>query len=48
MAELMGDANDVNTEIDKYLAVQPNQIKTLANTIFKEENSSTLYYKAKK
>lgn len=43
-AELIGDANNVNKEIDNYLAVTPEEINKVANDIFREENSSTLYY----
>ena len=42
--ELLGDAADLNTEIDKYLAVTPNQIQEAARTTFTKEKSSTLYY----
>ena len=42
--ELLGDANNANKEIDNYLAVTPEHINKIANEIFVEENSSTLYY----
>jgi zinc protease len=46
--ELLGDANRINTEIDYYLKVSPEQIKNVViNTIIKN-NCSTLYYFAKK
>jgi len=47
-AELMGDAQMANTEIDRYNAVNPKMIQQQAIDIFKESNCSTLYYKAKK
>lgn len=45
--ELLGDANRVNTEIQKYLAVDNVEIKKVANNIFNDNNNSTLYYKSK-
>ena len=48
IAELMGDADLVNRETDKYLAVSADEIKEQANIIFRKENCSTLYYKRKK
>lgn len=46
-AELLGDANRVNSEMDYYRKVTPADIKRVANTVFTAENSSTLYYYAK-
>lgn len=48
VCELLGDAELINHEVEKYLAVTAEQIKEQANLIFREENCSTLYYKAKK
>ncbi|MGZ4034330.1 MAG: M16 family metallopeptidase [Bacteroidia bacterium] len=48
ISELLGDANMINKEVEKYLAVTAEQIKEQASIIFKAENCSTLYYKAKK
>jgi zinc protease len=48
VSELLGDADMINKEVDKYLAVTAEQIKEQACVIFREENCSTLYYKAKK
>ena len=45
-AELMGDAAMVNDEIKKYRSVTSEMIKQQAKEIFRETNSSTLYYKA--
>jgi predicted Zn-dependent peptidase len=44
MYELLGDANLMNTELDKYRAVTQKDIQELSQAIFKESNSSTLYY----
>ena len=44
ISEIVNDANDVNTETDKYLAVNTNDIQTIAKELFIEENCSTLYY----
>ncbi len=48
VSQLLGDANMVNLEVEKYLGVTAEQIKEQANQIFRKENCSTLYYKAKK
>ena len=45
-AELMGDAAMVNDEITKYRSITSEMIKQQAKEIFRETNSSTLYYKA--
>ena len=46
--ELMGDAENYNNEIAKYLAVTPAAIKEQANRLFRKGNSSTLIYLAEK
>jgi predicted Zn-dependent peptidase len=46
--ELLGDANRINTEIDFYQKVTPEDIQHVASKIFKEKNCSTIYYYAKK
>jgi zinc protease len=48
VSELLGDADMINQEVGKYLAVTVEQIKEQANIIFRKANCSTLYYKAKK
>ena len=48
IAELLGDADMINKEVEKYLAVTAEQIQEQANAIFRAENCSTLYYNAKK
>nr|WP_121273336.1 pitrilysin family protein [Pedobacter schmidteae] len=42
--ELLGDAEGLNTEIDKYLVVTPEQIQQAAKTIFTKEQCSVLHY----
>jgi zinc protease len=44
--ELLGDADKLNQETDKYLAVTAEQIQKQAREIFRKENSSTLIYLA--
>lgn len=44
--ELLGDANRLNTETQKYLDVTAAQIQQQAQQIFRKTNSSTLYYLA--
>ncbi len=46
--ELLGDAEDLNREVEKYLAVTPEEIRVQARKIFNPENTSTLYYLANK
>lgn len=48
ISELMGDADLINQETEKYLAVTPADIKTMAATVLDENNCSTLYYLKKK
>lgn len=47
IAELFGDAGQVNKEAEKYLAVTTEQIRQQAKQIFRKENCSTVYYLAK-
>ncbi|MDQ7949837.1 MAG: pitrilysin family protein [Pedobacter sp.] len=44
--ELLGDAQGLNIEIDKYLSITAEQIRNAAAETFKKEKSSTLYYQA--
>lgn len=46
-AELLGDANLVNEEIKRYLAVTAEEIQLQAKQILTAENCSTLYYYSK-
>lgn len=45
--ELLGDAGMMNTELQRYGAVTAENIRDAAQRIFREENSSTLYYYAR-
>lgn len=45
--ELMGDAELVNTEIQKYMTVTPADIQSVAREVFRKTNCSTLHYKRK-
>ncbi|TAF49493.1 MAG: insulinase family protein, partial [Sphingobacteriia bacterium] len=42
--QLLGDAGEMNTELDKYRQVTPTSLQNLARNIFQETNSNTLYY----
>jgi predicted Zn-dependent peptidase len=42
--ELLGDAELMNTEFEKYAAVTVQDILEESRTIFRKENSNTLYY----
>jgi zinc protease len=42
--ELLGDADLMNQELEKYAAVTTNDLLQQAQTIFTNENSNTLYY----
>jgi predicted Zn-dependent peptidase len=44
MYELMGDADLINKELDRYRAVTADEIKNESKIIFDERNSNTLYY----
>lgn len=46
--ELLGDAALINKEWDKYNAVTAQALLDSAQTIFKKENSNTLFYRKKK
>jgi zinc protease len=45
-SELLGDANHINEEINKYQAVTGEDILRSAQEVFKTDNCSTLYYHA--
>ena len=47
-AKLSGDANLVNDEVRRIEQVSTGDIKRISNQIFREENSSVLYYEALK
>ncbi len=42
--ELLGDANNINTEVNKYLQVTENDILNVAKKILVKENCSSLHY----
>ena len=44
IAELMGDAERVNYEGERYQAVTAQEVRKVANEILSEQNCSTLYY----
>ena len=44
--ELLGDADLINYETEKYLSVSQQQLMNLAHEMFQKENSSTLIYLA--
>lgn len=44
VSELLGDANEVNKEGEKYQKVTAVDIKRVANEVLRKENCSTLYY----
>ena len=48
MAELAGDVEKANEEVARYEAVTAAGIQKVAKEIFREENSTVLYYKAKR
>jgi predicted Zn-dependent peptidase len=46
--ELLGDANLINKEVEKYSTLNAQDIIETSNKIFTKENTSVLYYLAKK
>jgi len=46
--ELLGDANMMNTELEKYKAVTADDILSVSRSLFDPENSNTLYYHSAK
>lgn len=46
--ELIGQAEDINTENEKYRKIKPENLKDTARALFCENNSTTLRYHAKK
>ena len=45
--DMLGDAHEINREIDKYLSVTRSQIKTVSESIFEKNRCSTVKYFAK-
>jgi zinc protease len=48
ISELLGDADLINQEINKYALVTAEKIKEQANLVLNESNCSTLYYLSQK
>ena len=46
--ELTGQAEDIDREVERYRAVTAEQLKTVAQETFREENSVVLYYEKDK
>jgi predicted Zn-dependent peptidase len=46
--ELLGDAALMNVELDRYNKVTVDDVQEVSREVFREENSSTLYYHAKR
>ncbi len=46
--ELLGDANLMNTELDKYYEVTTEEILQYSKVLFAEKNSNTIWYLSKK
>ncbi len=46
--EIIDSAKRINSEEKRYTSVSPNDILKASNTVFRIENSSTIYYKAAK
>ena len=46
--ELLGDANLINSEVEKYQNISAHELNVAAKSVFKPENSSTLRYYSKK
>jgi len=46
--ELLGDADMINTEMERYRSVSPEDISNYASEVFTPTNCSTLFYKSNK
>jgi predicted Zn-dependent peptidase len=44
--ELLGDANLMNTELEKYYAVTAEDLRTYSTNLFSETNSNTVWYQS--
>ena len=47
MYELLGDADLMNTELEKYQSITAEEILNESKRLFDEKNSNTLYYYSK-
>jgi zinc protease len=47
MYELLGDANMMNTELEKYHSITSEEIQSYCKEVFRKDNSNTLLYYAK-
>jgi predicted Zn-dependent peptidase len=45
--ELLGNASLMNEELEKYRTVTAEELQETCKSIFREENSNTLYYLSK-
>lgn len=45
--EVLGDANDYNTEAARYSSIKSEDLARVSSEIFRKENSSTLWYQTK-
>ena len=45
--ELIGKAEDIDVESERYRAVSSEQLRAVAGKVFRPQNASVLYYKAK-
>jgi predicted Zn-dependent peptidase len=46
--EMLGDASDINSQVDFYNTVSDEEVQQAANDILREENCSVMYYLAEK
>lgn len=45
--ELTGEAEDIDREVERYRAVMPDRLSSVASQAFRHENANILYYKRK-
>ncbi|KAB6343228.1 insulinase family protein, partial [Bacteroides xylanisolvens] len=45
--ELLGRAEDMEKEVERYRSVTAEQLRTVAQSAFRKENGVVLYYKSK-
>ena len=46
--EMLGDLRLINAEVERYRDVDAERIRSFSQRVFREENASTLIYKARK